>query len=145
MPSIKVETVLAAKGPRVVTITPGATIQQAMRALANENIGALVVVGDDRKPLGIISERDIIRALASDRSVFEQRVEDVMTAEVFSGSPGDDVESVLHTMTEGHFRHLPIVDGGELAGLVTTGDLVRAQLNAYRGAAETLETQLLQS
>ena len=68
-----------------------------------------------------------------------------MTTDVVYGSPSDDVEAVLQTMTAHHFRHLPILDGGHLAGMVSIGDLVKAQLNEYIGKIDTLQTQLMNS
>ncbi len=140
---MKMESVLAAKGPRVFVIDPAAAITEALALLAEHNIGALIVVDGRKLPVGILSERDIIRRLAADPSSTAKCVEDLMTHDVLTGTPADDIEAVLQLMTSRHFRHLPIIDEGLLVGMVTIGDLVKAQLNDYRGAVDTLETQLM--
>ena len=142
---MKMQSVLAAKGPRVFVIPPDAAVTTALALLAEHNIGALIVVDDRNLPVGILSERDIIRRLAADPSATEKRVTDLMTRDVVTGTPADDIEAVLQLMTSRHFRHLPIIDEGALVGMVTIGDLVKAQLNDYRGAVDTLETQLMTS
>jgi len=139
------ESVLAAKGPNVVTIAPDATIREAVAALVEHNIGALVVINDQRLPLGIISERDIIRETFTNTSIMDTPVNAVMTRDVVCGSPTDDVEAVLQTMTSQRFRHVPMVEDGNLVGIVSIGDLVKAQLQDYLGSIDTLQTQLMNS
>jgi len=140
---MKVESVLATKGPRVVTVEAAAPIRAASELLSDENIGALVVLDGGPIPIGILSERDIVHALASGEHVLEHTVDTYMTRDVLCGSPGDDVEAVLETMTQRHFRHMPVVDDGELVGIVTIGDLVKAKLREYQGDVDTLQTQLM--
>lgn len=140
---MKLQSVLAAKGPRVVTVSPSAPVSEALKLLAEHNIGALIAVAEGGVPVGILSERDIIHSLAAGRGVRDKLVGDLMTREIVTGSPNDDIEAVLQTMTSRHFRHLPIVEEGVLVGMVTLGDLVKAQLNAFRGAVDTLETRLM--
>lgn len=142
---MKLSTVLAAKGSRVFTITPESPIREAVAVLAANNIGALIVVDSNGAPTGIISERDIIRRLSASRSVLDSTVGDLMSSPIVSGTSNDDLESVLRTMTTRRFRHLPVVDDGVLVGMVTIGDLVKAQLNEFRGAVATLETRLMES
>lgn len=142
---MKLAAVLAVKGTRVFTIGADAAVREAVTELAGNNIGALVVMPASGPPVGIISERDIIRRLSADESVLDARVVDLMTSPVLCGTSDDDLESVLRTMTSRRFRHLPVVDDGELVGMVTIGDLVNAQLNAFRGAVATLETRLMDS
>lgn len=142
---MKVSAVLAAKGNRVFTIRAEALVEEAVASLAANNIGALVVTSGTGAPSGILSERDIIRQLSTDPATLEHHVSDVMTFPVVCGTSGDDVDSVLRTMTTERFRHMPIVDGDTLVGMVTIGDLVKAQLNEYRGVAATLETRLMES
>ncbi|MEP7216876.1 MAG: CBS domain-containing protein [Anaerolineaceae bacterium] len=139
------QSVLAAKGRRVVTVSPQAPIDDALKLLAEHNIGALVAIDASRKLVGMLSERDIIRSLAAGRGVRERTVGELMTRDVVTGSPDDDIEAVLQMMTSRRFRHLPIVDDGALIGVVSLGDLVKAQLNDYRGAVDTLETRLMTS
>ncbi len=142
---MKIQSVLATLGNRVATVRDDRSIRDAIQALSSRNIGALVVLNEAGAPCGIISERDIIRELARDASALELPVSVVMTRDVVFGAPGDDVDSVLRTMTGGHFRHLPILEDGRLAGLVTTGDLAKARLDALQGAVDTLEAQLMES
>ena len=142
---MKLETVLASKGPKVFTIGPELTLAEAAAVLAANNIGALVVTDDAGVPIGILSERDLVREASRDAKFLERTVAATMTRDVTCGSPGDDVEAVLHTMTAGHFRHLPVTEDGALIGVLTIGDLVGAQLNRYKGDLDTLQTQLMEN
>jgi CBS domain-containing protein len=140
---MKMESVLAVKGLHVVTMEHTSTLDQAVSLLTQHGIGAIVVMDGSRAPVGIISERDIIREASRNSDFLAAFVGDVMTRDVIYGSCDDDVEAVLHTMTINHFRHVPIVEDGELVGIVSIGDLVKAQLDSYRGNIDTLETQLM--
>jgi CBS domain-containing protein len=137
-----IATLLASKGDKVITIRPDQTIREALRLLAEHNIGALVVVGAER-PAGIVSERDIVRTLARREAVFDWPVSRIMTAEVIVGSPQDDLLAVGHTMTERRIRHLPVMDRGQLVGIVSIGDILKAQRDKYQGELDTLHVQLL--
>ena len=134
--------VLARKGVRVITIRPEESIRQALTLLAEHNIGVLVVVDEADRPVGILSERDIVREAARNEEAFVQSVGAVMTKDVIAGSPQDDLKSALKTMTEKRFRHLPIMDRGKLVGIVSIGDMVKAQIDEYEGEIETLQTRL---
>ncbi len=142
---MKVSTILATKSPHIVTATPEQSVPDAITALTRYNIGALVVVDDQRRPVGIISERDIVRAAAQGPALFSQTVGDIMTRNVVVGSPQDDLMVVAHTMTEGRFRHLPIVDpeSNQLVGIISIGDVMKAQRDTYEGELYTLQTQIL--
>ena len=140
---MKLESVLASKGPKVFTIGPDLLLADAVAILAKHNIGALVVVEGAARPIGILSERDLVREASRDPQFLTRSVSAIMTREITCGSPGDDVEAVLQTMTTGHFRHLPVTEGGALIGVVSIGDLVKAQLNQYKGDLDTLQTQLM--
>jgi CBS domain-containing protein len=142
---MNIASVLASKGVRVVTIAPDATIREALTLLAGHNIGAVVVVDAAGRPVGILSERDIVRAAARDEQVFGLPVSAIMTRQVVLGSPSDDLSSVGSTMTERRIRHLPIVDAGRLVGIVSIGDVVKAQRDHYQGEVDTLQLQLLES
>jgi CBS domain-containing protein len=141
---MKVQTILAKKGTNVVTIRPEQSIKEATRLLVEYNIGALVVVNEARQPVGIISERDILRAAARRDDAFARPVSQVMTKDVVIGLPQDDIISVAHTMTERRFRHLPIVEKGELIGIISIGDVVKAQRDQYQGEIYTLQTQIIE-
>ena len=134
---------LAGKGRGVVTIGPEDSIRQALGLLVQHNIGALIVVDSRQQPVGILSERDIVREAARNEGVFAQPVSALMTRNVVIGAPQDDVQAVAHTMTERRIRHVPVMDQGALVGIVSIGDLVKAQRDEYLGELETMQTQLL--
>lgn len=142
---MKIQNVLTTKGTQVITIHPEQSIREALHLLVSHNIGALVVIDRTGQIAGIISERDIIRAAAQDEALFSQPVHAIMTSPVITGSPEDDLESVAHTMTEKRIRHLPVIDQGRLVGIVSIGDVVKAQRDKYRGEVDTLQTQILES
>ena len=134
---------LASKGSKVITIQSGETVRYAVELLAEHNIGALVVVDRAVNLVGIVSERDIVRAAAKNEQVFSERIGSIMTRDVVIGVPQDDLISVGHTMTERRIRHLPGLDNGQLIGIVSIGDIVKAQRDQYEGEVETLQTQIL--
>jgi CBS domain-containing protein len=140
---MKVRRILATKGGGVFTIRPDQTLKEVVVMLAQHNIGALVVVEGDEQLVGIISERDVIRQAARRDDFLSQTVGEVMTKQVITGMPQDDVMSVVHTMSERRFRHLPIVEQGRLVGMISVTDIIRVQRDEYRGEVETLEAQLL--
>jgi CBS domain-containing protein len=138
---MKVREILEAKGRRVVTIRPDATIATAVHRLALERIGALVVSEDGRSVAGILSERDIVRALAQEGGEImgtSQRVADVMTTGVATCSMEDNIKAVMAEMTRRRFRHLPVIEDGRLAGIVSIGDVVKSRLGEME-----LETVML--
>jgi len=137
-----IASILARKGGRVITVRPDQSVRQALGLLAQHNIGALVVVSETGAPVGIVSERDIVREAVRHERVFERAVESIMTRDVVVGVPQDDVASVAHTMTERRIRHLPVLDEGRLVGIVSIGDVVKAQRDQYAGQVDTLELQI---
>ena len=139
---MKVKTILATKGMTVVTVRPEQSLREAMALLSQHNIGGLVVVDAGDHLIGIISERDIVREAARNESFLTRAIREVMTQTVITGTPQDDVRSVLRAMTDRRFRHLPILDRGNLIGIVSIGDLVKAQLEEYEGEIDTLQTQV---
>ena len=140
---MNIASLLASKGSNVITIRSEQTVRQAVGLLSQHNIGALVVVDKAPRPVGILSERDIVRAAARNEDVFAEPVATLMTRNVVLGVPEDDLVSVGHTMTERRIRHLPVMAGGRLVGIVSIGDIVKAQRDQYQGEVETLQTQLL--
>ena len=124
-----VKAILSAKGGEVITIEPTAKLAAAARVLASRNIGALVVTGADRRVVGIVSERDIVHELAAHGAAsLDLPLTDVMTREVVTCRISDTVTSVMERMTAGKFRHLPVVEQGRLAGIVSIGDVVKHRL-----------------
>ena len=128
---MQVSDILRHKGTNVVTVVPDTTIEDAVQALGTHRIGALVVSdGSAGGVAGILSERDVVAHLAAvGRAGLDSTVAAVMTREVRTCSPADSVESVMSTMTEGRFRHLPVVVDGRLAGIVSIGDAVERRVN----------------
>ncbi|GIX48169.1 MAG: histidine kinase [Candidatus Tectimicrobiota bacterium] len=140
---MNIQSILAVKGSHVVTIRPEQSIREAIATLVTHNIGALVVVNEAGLPVGILSERDIIRALAKNEALFSLPVSALMVREVIIGEPHDDLEAVAHTMTEKRIRHVPVLDRGRLVGIVSIGDVVKAQRDQYQGELYTLQTMML--
>jgi CBS domain-containing protein len=137
---MQVENILQSKGRAVFTVTAGSTIAEAVELLNAKKIGAVVVV-DGKKVVGILSERDVVRHLGKDWDALASRpVSDVMTKAVVSVSRFATVADVMERMTEKRIRHMPIVDNGELVGIVSIGDVVKAQHDAM-----TMENHYLKS
>lgn len=140
---MNVKSILAVKGRGVITINPWQTIKEAILVLSRHNIGALVVVDEEGQVIGILSERDIIRQAAKRDDVFSQKVNELMTKDVITGMPQDDLHSVANLMTENRVRHLPICSEGKLVGIVSIGDVVKAERDRFKGEVDTLQTQIL--
>lgn len=139
---MKIKHVLAKKGPMVVTVGPDQTIREALGLLAEHNIGALVVIDAARTPVGIVSERDIVRALSRNETILARAVGTIMTRNLIVGTPEDDLTAVGSTMTGRRIRHLPVMAEGALVGIVSIGDVVKAQRDQYQGEVDTLQVQL---
>ena len=124
---MKLRDILQHKGRRVFTCSPSDALSQAVGCLVEHNIGSLVVL-DQERMIGILTERDILRACdAGGGSIAGQTVRERMTGDPIIGSPDDDISHVMGIMTDHRIRHLPVVDGDELIGLVSIGDLVKAE------------------
>lgn len=124
-----VKAILSAKGGNVVTIEPNTNVLAATKLLAERRIGALVVTGPDRRVVGIVSERDIVQRLAErGPATLELPLTEVMTRKVVTCTPADTISSVMERMTEGKFRHLPVVEQGRLTGIISIGDVVKHRL-----------------
>ena len=126
-----VRQILSAKPSQdILTIAPDASIGQATEKLSAHRIGALVVSGDGSTVDGIISERDIVRDLGQEGpDALLKRVADLMTRSVVGCAPADTAVSVLERMTEGRFRHMPVVDDDRLVGFISIGDVVKARID----------------
>lgn len=143
---MRVQNILTKKGGNVHTIRPDELIRDAVSRLAAFDIGVLVVVADEGKretPIGIISERDIVRSVAVSEDIFSKQVAQVMTSPVITAIPQDDLHSVMHTMVERRIRHMPVISAGQLIGIISIGDVLKEQRDRYRGEASNLEIQLL--
>ncbi len=116
----------------IQTARPEESVHDAIQRLVQFNIGALPVCDDSGRVVGIISERDVLRLCSRDDAYDTRRtlVEEVMTKDVVIGVPSDDLDYVMHVMTERHIRHLPVFDQGKLVRIVSIGDVVKARLDA---------------
>ncbi|WP_141013954.1 CBS domain-containing protein [Nocardioides sambongensis] len=133
--------VLKAKAIRhVVTIRPEAGVRELIATLAEHNIGALVVSGDGTAMDGIVSERDVVRHLHHDGTVINNHVGAIMTPVVQTCSPADELDAVMQVMTEGRFRHIPVVTDDELVGIVSIGDLVKHKIDQLQFERDQLDS-----
>lgn len=138
---MKVADILEAKGHEVRIVQPWVSLIDAVRRMAGPpRIGALVVSGDAQRHVdGLITERDVVREVGNHGSQLERlRVADVMSAHVPVCSPQDSITRVMQEMTRSRYRHMPVVDGGELVGLVSIGDVVRNRVDEMRTETEVL-------
>jgi len=141
-----VSDILSAKGGLVFTITPGTTVAQAAEQLATRRVGSLLVLDGADSVAGIVSERDLVRALAQHgAAALEMEVREIMTRHVTTCDPDEPIESVMSAMTQGRFRHLPVMRHGELLGLVSIGDVVKARLEETRHETEALKAYIVAS
>jgi CBS domain-containing protein len=139
-----VKTILGQKSRDVVTIQPTATLAEAAGLLAERRIGAILVLGIEGRVAGILSERDIVRALAErGGAVLGERVDHVMTRKVFTCSENDTVAQVMEQMTAGKFRHVPVTEEGRLIGIISIGDVVKHRLHEIESESEALREYIL--
>ena len=139
---MQISTILATKGSTVFTAKPHQTVRDVVKLMVDKRIGAVVIIDETGRPVGIVSERDVVRELAKNEQVLNEPVSQVMTSDVIIARPGDDVKAVSKTMTVKRFRHLPVMEHHELVGIVSIGDVVKAQLDEYEGEIETLQTRV---
>lgn len=138
--TVRVGVILARKGSDVATIRPGATLADAAQALAERNVGALVVSTDGSTVAGILSERDIVRRLAqAGAGALGLTVADVMTSEVTTCGRDATADELMATMTSGRIRHVPILEDGRLAGIVSIGDVVKSRIDELETQTEALQ------
>jgi CBS domain-containing protein len=124
-----VKTILSGKGGNVVTIEPTTNVADAVNILVEKHIGALVVIGAEGRIVGIISERDIVRALAKrGNAALKLPLTEVMTRKVVTCSEDETLSVIMEQMTQGKFRHVPILDGDRLIGIISIGDVVKWRL-----------------
>ena len=139
-----VSIILAGKGRDVVTIEPNANLAAAVELLAEKRIGAVVIVGADRRIVGILSERDIVRALAErGRKALDEPVSAAMTRKVSTCHERETISSIMERMTLGKFRHVPVVDQGRLAGIISIGDVVKHRLGEVERDSAALRDYIL--
>ena len=141
---MKVTEILRSKGADVITVWPGASLRSAVERMAKRNVGALVVVDDDGKVVGMLSEREVVHALAnSAERALNESVADVMSRRPITCGPDDRLADLMAVMTEHRVRHLPVVEHGRLLGLVSIGDLVKARLGELEFESNVLRDAYL--
>jgi CBS domain-containing protein len=139
-----VSIILAGKGREVVTIEPNTSLAAAVELLAAKRIGAVLVLGADRRLVGILSERDIVRVLAErGRSALDEPVSGAMTRKVSTCNETETVAAIMERMTEGKFRHVPVVDQGRLIGIVSIGDVVKHRLHEMERDSAAMRDYIL--
>jgi CBS domain-containing protein len=137
---MSVELILAEKGRKVVTVRPEQTLAEAAETLSRHRIGAAVVVGSDERVLGIISERDMVRAVAdSGAKALEEPLSQRMTNKVVTCTSHTTIDQLMGLMTEGKFRHIPVVEAGRLTGIVSIGDIVKHRLADVEAERQALQ------
>jgi CBS domain-containing protein len=136
--------ILASKGREVVTIAPGASLASAVGLLVEKRIGAVLILGADRRVVGILSERDVVRALAErGAGALEEPVSQTMTRKVSTCNENESVFNIMKRMTEGRSRHVPVVDQGQLVGIVSIGDVVKHRLHQMERDSATMHDYIL--
>ncbi len=134
---------LNTKGRQVFTVTPDDTLSSVAALLYTRKVGAFVVTDRVDRVVGIISERDIIRAIAqTGQDALTQSVSKFMTKDVISAHLGETVEILLARMTDRRIRHLPVMEGARLVGILSIGDLVKARIAATEHEAQTLKAYI---
>lgn len=140
-----VHQILNSKGEgAVICVKPSALISEVSQILAEKRIGGVIVSKDGKKIAGILSERDIVRSLAlRGGDCLQEKAEDMMTRNPVCCAKGDSADDVLKRMTDGRFRHMPVVEKGELIGIVTIGDVVKARLTELSMEKQALEGMIM--
>lgn len=139
-----VRAILSGKGRDVMTISPSATLAEAARLLSDRRIGALIVQGDDLSVAGLLSERDIVRAVAAKGGeALAFPVEQAMTRKVVTCREAETVGAIMEHMTIGKFRHLPVIEDGHLVGIVSIGDVVKFRLGEMERESSALRDYIL--
>ncbi len=139
---MRIVDVLRGKGSSVATVDPTATVAQLVAALAEHNVGALPVL-DAGRLIGIVSERDVVRRLhLGGAGLLQLRVADIMSTSVTTCVPTDKIEDLARIMTERRFRHMPVVEGDTLVGIVSIGDLVKARIDLLEAEREQLQSYI---
>jgi CBS domain-containing protein len=136
--------ILARKGREVVTIEPSVSMASAVGLLAEKRIGAVLILGTDRRVVGILSERDIVRALAErGAGALEEPVSQTMTRKFSTCNENEPVSNIMERMTDGKSRHVPVVEQGQLVGIVSIGDVVKHRLHEMQRDSATMHDYIL--
>jgi CBS domain-containing protein len=140
--TMTVRAILDTKGHQIMSVPPDAAMSEAIKLLSERRIGAVLVMSEGRIE-GILSERDIVRVLGErGASVLGEPVSNVMTRKVVNCRPNDTVSGIMEMMTLGKFRHLPVIDGERVVGLISIGDVVKWRVQEYENEQEALRTYI---
>jgi CBS domain-containing protein len=136
-----VQQILKSKGDDgVVTVAPGTSVQKVAELLSTRRIGAVIVSPDGKRAQGIVSERDIVREIGRrGAACLADPVESLMTAKIIGCGRNESTDEVLGRMTDGRFRHMPVIEGDEMVGLISIGDVVKARLTELAAEKDALE------
>jgi CBS domain-containing protein len=135
--------ILSGKGGKIVSVSPSDTLQSAAATLTTEKVGALVALDSQGGLVGILSERDIVRICAElGSSAMATLVKDAMTTNVLTAAPQDAIDSAMARMTDRRIRHLPVLDGKNLVGVVSIGDLVKAKIDEALAEADAMRAYI---
>ncbi len=139
-----VKAILSRKGDSVVTVEPGISLREAVRVLSDNRIGALIVTDGGKRVIGMLSERDIVRTLAQHGpAALDRSVDSIMTRNVITCTQADKVSDIMERMTTGRFRHLPVLEGDQLAGVISIGDVVKYRLEEIEAESSALRDYIL--
>ncbi len=142
---MRIADILRAKGSSVATVTRTTTVAGLLADLAVRNIGAMVVIGEDGVA-GIVSERDVVRHLNdAGPDLMRRQVDEIMSTEVVTCRPDDHIDDLAALMTDNRIRHVPVVDGGRLVGIVSIGDVVKNRMEELQAEREQLQAYISQS
>lgn len=138
---MRINQVLAAKAAQeVVTVSPDATVREMLRLLQQHNVGALVVSTDGSRVEGIVSERDVVRRLVDNENLLDAQVSSIMTTDVHTCSGEHPVNDLMLVMTERRIRHVPVVDGDQMVGIISIGDVVKNRMQELEFERDQLDS-----
>lgn len=139
---MNVNTILHVKGREVISVSPDTPILKLTKIFTKNKIGSIVVL-DNERLVGIVSERDVVRAIASQGpEVLEETVSSIMTSEVITCGGGDTIDQIMSIMTTGRFRHIPVIENGQLSGIISIGDVVQQRIAAVEMEAKAMRSYI---
>ena len=143
---MRIRDVVAAKSEqKVITVSPSATVRDLLGLLAEHNVGALVVSSDGAAVDGIVSERDVVRRLHGDTDLLGATVDSIMTTDVHTCTPDDQLDALMSLMTQRRIRHVPVCEQDRLVGIVSIGDVVKHKIDALQFERDQLDSYVHQS
>ena len=143
---MRIRDVVAAKSEqKVITVSPSATVRDLLGLLAEHNVGALVVSGDGAAVDGIVSERDVVRRLHGNTDLLGATVDSIMTTDVHTCTPEDQLDDLMSLMTQRRIRHVPVCEQDRLVGIVSIGDVVKHKIDALQFERDQLDSYVHQS